>query len=921
MRPLKLKVAGFGPYAGVQELDFDQLGTNGLYLITGDTGAGKTTIFDAITFALFGEASGDYRESDMLRSKYAGSEDPTYVELTFAYDSKVYTVRRSPKYDRARLRGSGTTTQAADAVLTLPDGTPVTKIGDVDKAVREIIGLTREQFAQVAMISQGDFRKLLQADTKDRQKIFRDIFGTGLFLSLQEKLKKQLAEVRDRKEQAARSMEQYIGGMVCDPDSVCAPDVKKAKAGQLPMTEVMELFACLLQQDRQAEAKLEMQMAETEGAAEHILAQVKEAQLRAAAKESLAAQEAAEKSRTEALQAAQQTLNAAQNTVPEQEAVSKAVTQIDLLLPTYDELEARMSALADVQGKCTAAETVRQTAEARKTALTEEIAALKTEQTLLADAAAEKEKLTAACRQLEDRKSSLMLLISAMQELSAQRQLLAKLQAAYLAADAEARSLQQDYENKNRAFLREQAGIIAGTLAEGMPCPVCGSCSHPQLAVLSENAPTEADVKKAKKASDTAQKTAEKASIAAGKQQGIVATTETAICRDAEVLLPGIAFADAAGVAGAHVEKLLAKIRELNSRIAEAESRIARKAQLDLLIPNRERAFADAEARLSEAKTRIAALSASADELKNQIAVQREKLPFPNKAAAEKEKAALMLKFRNLKTALTHAETTVQRAREHLVATQTTVAELRKQLEGCAELDLTALQQKKDALLAQKSAIASAQKAVHTRIATNESAQKNILKKKTELTELEDTYTWMKALSDTANGTLSGKEKIMLETYIQATYFERILERANLRLQKMSGGQYDLKRRKTASNMREQSGLDLDIVDHINGTERSVNTLSGGEAFLASLALALGLSDEVQMSTGIHLDTLFVDEGFGSLDSEALSKAYATLAGLTEGNRLVGIISHVSELKERIDRQIVVTKLKTGGSCARIRVE
>ena len=178
--------------------------------------------------------------------------------------------------------------------------------------------------------------------------------------------------------------------------------------------------------------------------------------------------------------------------------------------------------------------------------------------------------------------------------------------------------------------------------------------------------------------------------------------------------------------------------------------------------------------------------------------------------------------------------------------------------------------------------------------------------------QLESRLTWVKSLSDTANGNLSGKEKIMLETYIQMTYFDRILERANLRLRKMSGGQYDLKRRDKSEDLRGKTGLELDIIDHINATERSVNTLSGGEAFLASLSLALGLSDEVQMSTGIRLDTLFVDEGFGSLDADALSKAYSTLAGLTEGNRLVGIISHVTELKERIDRQIVVKKDHNG---------
>jgi exonuclease SbcC len=199
-------------------------------------------------------------------------------------------------------------------------------------------------------------------------------------------------------------------------------------------------------------------------------------------------------------------------------------------------------------------------------------------------------------------------------------------------------------------------------------------------------------------------------------------------------------------------------------------------------------------------------------------------------------------------------------------------------------------------------------------------AKQNIAKRAAEMEELESRYSWMRALADTANGTLSGKQKLMLETYIQTTYFDRILERANKRLQKMSGGQYDLKRRLLGVSKQSQSGLELDIVDHVNGSVRSVNTLSGGEAFLASLALALGLSDEVQMSTGIRLDTLFVDEGFGSLDPEALRKAYQTLAGLTEGNRLVGIISHVAELKERIDRQIVVTKESCGGSRAQILV-
>ena len=257
MRPLKLTMAGFGPYAGTQELDFEKLGTGGLYLITGDTGAGKTTIFDAITFALFGEASGDNREPSMLRSKYARPEDPTYVELTFSYGEKIYNVRRNPEYERSKARGTGTTRQASDAQLTEPDGSPVTKPKEVDKRIREIIGLNREQFAQVAMISQGDFRRLLQAETKERQKIFRDIFGTGHFVALQIRLKEHTAQLRDQRDQAARSIEQYVEGILCTEESVLTPEVKKAKNRQLPVHDLTELLEKLLQEDQTLREKLD----------------------------------------------------------------------------------------------------------------------------------------------------------------------------------------------------------------------------------------------------------------------------------------------------------------------------------------------------------------------------------------------------------------------------------------------------------------------------------------------------------------------------------------------------------------------------------------------------------------------------------------------------------------------------------------
>ena len=920
MRPLKLTIAGFGPYAGVQELNFESLGEKGLYLITGDTGAGKTTIFDAITYALFGEASGENREVDMLRSKYAKEDDPTYVELTFQYNGKEYYVRRNPAYTRLKKSGSGTTNQLADAFLRYPDGHEVSKLKEVDKSIREIIGLTREQFSQVAMISQGDFRKLLQADTKERQKIFRDIFGTGLFVTLQIRLKERSSEVRDQKDHASRSILQYIDGIVCDADSLLSLDMKKAKAGELPIVDVMQLLETVIKEDQDTQKSLDAKLASIESKHELISAQLTQAQSYLNARKSLSEREDIEKRQVSALEAAEQTFKAAKATIPEQESLTATIAQMHLLLPSYDDLETKTSAFTSAKAKINTSKKIQETAIAAKLSFSEELFALKAELESLANVAAEKEKYAATLQQINDRKAKIQTLISGISDLDFQKKLLSEKQADYLAADSESSRLLQEYETKNKAFLNEQAGIIAATLSDGEPCPVCGSTVHPQMATLSEDAPTEAEVKKLKRAYDSAQKNTEKASLIAGKQQGIVSTTESALLKEIHRLLPNASLDTASELAQIQKNELNRQMKTLEIQIKDAETKIRRKQQLDVMIPEKETALSDAEAKLSSSKEQIAALSASAAELEAQILTLREKLAFPDKHAAEKEIKTLQTKLQMLKESLSSSEIAVNKNKETLSATRAAIEQLRKQLENDTETDITVLQSQKNELLLQKNTILALQKSVHTRITTNETCRRNIAKKQSELEALENRYAWMKALSDTANGNLSGKDKIMLETYIQTTYFDRILERANLRLRKMSGGQYDLKRRKSAGNKVSQSGLELDIIDHINGTERSVNTLSGGEAFLASLALALGLSDEVQMSTGIRLDTLFVDEGFGSLDSDALSKAYATLAGLTEGNRLVGIISHVTELKERIDKQIVVTKLKTGGSSAQIIV-
>ena len=922
MRPLKLTLSAFGPYAGVMELDFETLGTGGLYLITGDTGAGKTTIFDAISFALFGEASGGNREPGMLRSKYADPSTPTEVTLTFRYAGKEYTITRNPEYMKPKTKGKdkgdAMTKQTAGATLTYPDGHLVTKPKEVNTAIRDILGLDREQFAQVAMIAQGDFLKLLLADTKERQKIFRNIFHTNLYVELQDQLSKQASKVKYQWEDVRDSIRQYIDGILCDEESEHAEVIRQSKDGTLPIEEVLTALDALLESDASLRDKLEGSLQETDIALEGTVALLTKAEAREKIKKDLAKAEEKEVSTKLLLQQSQKALEEEQAKKPRQEQLSREITAIDLSLKEYDRLAELESALLNANTQKSKAKADSAAAAESKTALVAEIDTLKEERKSLENIGAEKEKLLRQKQEQHQKRTDLQKLIADIAQYHTQQKSWETAQQLYLAAYDNSSDLQQEYDVKNKAFLDEQAGIIAGRLKEGKPCPVCGSVHHPAPAVMADTAPTEAEVKKARKEYEKAVKETEKASSTAAKEKGKVSTLEETLLKqiDEQLHLREIDLAEPS--AREIVSDLNDSINELEVRIGQIAKDLDRKNLLDELIPKKEKELSATEEKLTIAKEQAASSAASIQSLTEQIAELKEKLIFENKSAAMVQRNSLDAERKAMQSALEAAEKNYLACKDELTGLSASAQELKKQLTESAEIDIQAQQEEKDALSLQKAAVLKEQKAVHTRIASNTSCRKNIRSTSAELSQLEEKQKWLRALSDTANGTIKGKEKIMLETYIQTTYFDRIVARANVRLMKMTGGQYDLKRRKTADTMRGQTGLELDVIDHYNGTERSVKTLSGGESFKASLALALGLSDEVQMSTSIQLDTLFVDEGFGSLDPESLNQAYNTLAGLTEGNRLVGIISHVAELKERIDKQILVTKEKSGGSKATI---
>ena len=914
MRPLNLTISAFGPYAGTEVIDFEQLGTRGLYLITGDTGAGKTTIFDAITYALFGEPSGDSRDSDMLRSLYADGAEATYVDLTFNHGGKTYRIKRNPQYTRKKSRGEGTTTEAPGIEFYKSDGSVITKIKEANTAIQEILGLTREQFSQISMISQGEFRKLLQAKTKERKGIFRDIFRTHFYNRLEERLKYETSNVQKERDRAKDSIKQYIGGILCAKDDPMEPRILSARKGELLTEEVLALLGELLDREQTQYDILSQEALDLDAEITELVAQITKAEQRDRDQKDL------EKGREEAqrlqekLQTSKEALSQAEQTLHQQEALGAQLLKLRESLPDYDKYEEEKKKCREDRTALEAGETSLGEAEEGQTKLQAELDLLGEEQEALKDISAEKERHSRIQEELERQKTALQELLNSFKDLHKEEKLLREKRETYQSCSLRSEKLKQEYDSKNKAFLDEQAGILASSLIYGQPCPVCGSTDHPDPAKLSEKAPTEAGVKKAKQDYDTAQEATTQASSQAGTQMGIVDACCAEVVKLCNKLLPGVEFEEAEAQAKASAEEKEKVLKEAKETAKALDKKLQRKKTLEELIPKKESARKEADIHIREEKLRLATLREAVRQQERKL--EETVLPYGGKKEAEKEILRMERELTALKSALDKARKTHTDGENAYATLLGQLKTLEEKLQVEETHDLRELTEQKRELEEKKQKLASRKEALISRLDSNRSALENIKKKSGEVTELEARYLLVNSLSNTAGGKIAGKEKVSLEVYYQGIFFDRILQRANLRLCKMSGGQYDLKRAKGGN--QGESGLDLNIIDHVNGSERSVNSLSGGEAFLASLALALGLSDEVQMSAGVQLDTLFVDEGFGSLDSDSLAKAYGALVQLTEGNRLVGIISHVSELKERMDKQIIVKKDASGISHCKI---
>lgn len=917
MRPLTLTLSAFGPYAGQITLALEQLGKNGLYLIRGDTGAGKTSIFDAIAFALYGEASGDQREAAMFRSQYAAPDTPTFVELTFESAGKTYRVRRVPEYTRPAKRGGGVTLQRAEAELTMPDGRVVTRVKEVGQAVREIVGVDREQFAQIAMIAQGDFLKLLVASTEERMRIFRQIFHTGRYQKLQAALKDQLAALSRARDKLRDGLMQAVGSARYPADSVLGQRLADAQAGRLLLQETAALLDEIVRQDsaaqeagRRALERLDKQI----GQAARTLGQARElaaarTQLRDAQAKRQAIQQEMEKAG-----AARAALAARK---PEREALAQQAAALAEEVRRHEACSRLDQALEAAQKRYTDGCAAQAACAKQLTDLADQQAAARAGQERLADSAIRAEKQRAEHAALLEEQRAFNGLSRDLDAVAASARQYARVQKDYLAAAQSAEAAQGRYQQMNRAFLDEQAGILALGLQDGAPCPVCGACSHPRPAQVTLGAPREADLEQAKQQAAAAQAEAGRLSAEAGQLRGALEARRAGLQQRARELLgdvPCEEMAEQIAAAGAALRDRLAACK---SALDQAQQDMRQLDQFGHTLRTLEQAVQQAQARQAAAQQAIARAEQDTQHLARQKQELADGLRYPDQAAARRAAQQTKDTIQDLDRRTEQAEQAYQACKSQADALEGTIAALAGQLEHAPEIDMETIQAELEACNARRRALEDGQTARAARLDRNQDALRALETHGAALAEAEQKWGWVKSLADTAGGQLVGREKIMLETYVQMTYFDRILARANTRLMVMSRGQYELKRRAQAENNRRQSGLELDVVDHYNGSVRSVKTLSGGESFQAALSLALGLSDEVQSAAGgVQLDVMFVDEGFGSLDEEALEQAVRALSDLSGGNRLIGIISHVEALARRIDRQIVVTKHGTAGSDA-----
>ena len=878
MRPLKLKMTAFGAYVKPVELDFEKgLGDDNFFLINGATGAGKTTILDAICYALYGESSGGSRTGKMMRSEQATPNDKTEVEFTFALRGKKYRIKRSPKYTRARLRGDGTTEEKAAAEI-FEDGRFI-NAKDVTACVKDLLQFNCEQFRQVVLLPQGEFKKFLLANSKEKQEVLNMLFNAEFFKRVEDELKIKAADAKKSFEILTERKNNLLNDADC-PENELKLRIKLLKVEldaaqeQLKMLEEKSVTAQKNYNDGENISKLFRDLevkSRILSDAEELLRKIL-GELSAAQKEFDKRQ--AEESLREELKLKSAELAkkqiALRNLQTEQEKLKSAITNAEKSAAEVDRL---------TKYKKTCDKTM---------------ADIKADELKLADAPAKLEVAKQKLKDAQDREKLFLEIKNLRGEITLAEKNLSAAQKAHSEAEKRLENLRESQKTGSAAHL-------AKNLAEGTPCPVCGSIHHPKPAVFDATIPTDAQIKAAESKLKTL---ATQKDYAASNLAGLKSKLETK-----EKDLSKFAQALTVAEIQSEVDKIAADVKSLitlRTRIKNGDAKIAETEKSLELARNQEKTCSAAEKTLRGAVDNMIK-EIDAKYLSNPQLIDAEI------TSTQKELDGLNFAFKKAQDNFNRLEKSAAAQKSTVESAKKNKSEIAAQVEGKVLPDMNALKQVRDETKAAHISAVESKTKLSAQVERLTDIDKKITALDDNLKVADKNYSMWETLYQVASGKTS---KISFQRYYLSTMFKEVISEANNRLEKMSGGRYRFQNKKEVTDGRIRSaGLDLEIVDDFSGTARPVETLSGGESFLASLSLALGLAAVVQNNSGgIKLDTIFIDEGFGTLDTETLDFAIKTLMELQSGGRLVGIISHVEELKNQIPVRLEVNKTKTGST-------
>ena len=933
MRPIKLVLSAFGPYASKIELDLSKLGENGVYLITGDTGAGKTTIFDAITFALFGKPSGDIRDVKTLRSEYAKEEIETYVELDFVYHDEEYHIYRRPEYTYTHVQKNGEVKQrskATDAYLILPNGERIVKPTEVTKQVEQLLGMKRDQFRQIAMIAQGSFLEILNADTKERGKLFEKVFMTSKYSVLMDRLNQMAKESYLALNDAKLRLQQIIS-------DVRVPDILQEQYAQTLETFAMDdiqpvydLLDEIIASSKESTEKLQKQKAQIQN---QLQKSCKEETEKTKQLQDLLSLEKLLKEKPvkeeKANLYAERVKNDGEKYHIQIDALKKEQAQIEHELPEYENLTKLSTKLAEIRKQISIISKDLETKTNFKKRLDEDIALKQKEAHTLTDSELSLNKVILKEEEIE--KKIYTFHHASMIQSNYQNAVNALKEKTQLLQESTDRKviLQKQYDDAQISYFANQAGLLALRLTKGEPCPVCGSLEHPRPASHSNKLVTEEEINQYKKKVDQAEKEYQITSKACADAN----LKMNALQNELELVLKSVteetvSFEDVQLFIDEHTVQLKKEEKEISTRIKQLQQQSKHYQELQKMIPQLQQKFTAISEEVSQNQIAQTKLSVEYEQLQKQVQEITTKLKYTSETEAKNRISMIAKKILEYQQQIYRLESESKLAMDELVYVSAQIDMLKGKVSSSIDeipnqqKQLKILQTEIENLQVQQEEIL---KCIHNTEMYESDAQdtkKKIVSESDAYQIKLSRYSSLKELADVAMGNgRSSKEKITLQEYVQIAYLDRMIHKANERYLSMSNQQYQLVRSAGTKDKRSHEALDLDVIDFSNGSIRPVSSLSGGESFIASLALALGMSDEIQSQAGgIQIDTMFIDEGFGTLDQDSLNNAIQTLTNLSGENRLVGIISHVKELKERIHKGIIVTKDLHGshGSIAKV---